>query len=126
MDARQKLIRGSKQYTFLYRTLSQVAHRRGLVTYQDVARAAGMPVGAASGRTLWDVLGAISTAEHEQGRPMLSAVVVGAHGQPGAGFFRLAGQLGRLTDHSPRAEREFWKAEVEAVYQAWQGEPKKS
>jgi len=126
MGTGQDEIRSSKQYTFLYRKLSQVAHRRGLVTYQDVARATRMPVGAPSGRQLWDVLGAISTAEHEQGRPMLSAVVVGAHGQPGAGFFRLAGQLGRLTDYSPRAEREFWKAEVEAVYRAWQGEPKKS
>jgi hypothetical protein len=62
-------------------------------------------------------LGEISTAEHNQGRGMLSVVVVYKHGEqmPGPGFFELARGLG----HRVRDETEFWIEELQKVYAVW-------
>jgi hypothetical protein len=55
-------------------------------------------------------------AEEAQGRPMLSALVVGVSGKPGAGFFDLARQLGRLQSEKEEDEQRFWEEEKEALY----------
>lgn len=70
------------------------------------------------GREVGQILGEISEDEMEQGRPLLSAVAVGVSGQPGAGFFALARQLGRLDAAGKAAELAFWEGEVTAVYEA--------
>jgi len=49
-------------------------------------------------------------------RPMLSAVVVGKS-LPGAGFFKLARALGRLSVDGD--EKAFWQAELSDVYRVW-------
>jgi hypothetical protein len=50
------------------------------------------------------ILWKISTYEHQQGRPMLTAVVVlKQQNIPGHGFFELARNLGRLSPGSPPA-----------------------
>lgn len=62
-------------------------------------------------------LGEISTAEHDQGRGMLSVVVVYKYGDqmPGPGFFELARSLG----YQFRDETEFWVEQLHRVYRVW-------
>lgn len=57
-------------------------------------------------------LGQISTEEDEQGRPLITALVVHKHdGQPGDGFFNLAESLGHEFD-----DREaFWIKQINAL-----------
>jgi hypothetical protein len=59
------------------------------------------------------LLGNVSEREHEKGRGLLSAAVVHKTGDmlPGAGFFNLARELGRLHGTSPTVEERFWIAE---------------
>ena len=57
-------------------------------------------------------LGQISTREHEEGRPLLTALVVHKHDfSPGKGFFKLAQSLG----FSVYDEESFWTEQIDAV-----------
>lgn len=70
--------------------------------------------------TLSKILGLISTFEHQQGRPMLSAVVVHAeYGIPGAGFFQLARELDVLKSKSRIQDPLFWHQELKSVHATW-------
>jgi len=65
---------------------------------------------------LFHLLGQISTREVEEGRGMLTAVVVTQDdGLPGQGYFHLASQLG-LDASNPDA---FWVSELRKVYSSW-------
>jgi hypothetical protein len=71
-------------------------------------------------RGIGPVLGRVSTYEHRQGRPMLSALVVQAATlRAGDGFADLGRNLGELIQ--PGAEQAFWRGQVEAVVQYWTG-----
>ena len=110
--------RGTPEYTKARAELVRVARAKGLITYKDLARVAGLPlVGNNMAREVGSVLGAISEDEVAAGRPMLSAVVVKVQGYAGAGFFGLARELGRF--HTGQGEDAFWEAERDAVYDAW-------
>jgi hypothetical protein len=75
-------------------------------------------------RGIGKVLGRISTYEHENGRPLLSSLVVQqASQQAGPGFAALGRQLGFGIPAG--GERAFWVSQVEAVVGYWQ-EPGKS
>lgn len=71
-------------------------------------------------RGIGKVLARISTFEHEQGRPMLSALVVHANDyQAGDGFAVLGRDLGHQIQ--PGQERAFWRKQVEEVIRYWTG-----
>lgn len=71
-------------------------------------------------RGIGKVLGRISTFEHQQGRPLLSALVVHSGDmQAGAGFTGLARDLGYQIQ--PNQERAFWRSQVEDVVRYWTG-----
>lgn len=71
-------------------------------------------------RGIGPLLGKISTFEHEEGRPLLSALVVHKHDrQAGDGFAELARKLGYHIQ--PLQERAFWRAQVEKVVAYWSG-----
>jgi hypothetical protein len=94
-----------------------VARREGTIPYSDiVARINAITLDPHSYATR-AFLGEISTAEHTQGRGMLSVVVVHKHGEqmPGLGFFELARSLG----FKFRDETEFWLNELRKVYGVW-------
>jgi hypothetical protein len=111
---------GSRQYLLVYGELITAARYRGLITYQAIAQIMGLPSkGSHMGREVGQMLGEISEAELDRGRPMLSALAVGVNGVPGEGFYDLAQQLGRLTEDSKEARAAFWESEKQAVYQAW-------
>lgn len=114
---------GTKEYLLVYGELIMAARYRGVTTYQAIAQIMGLPLkGNHMSREIGLILGEISEAELDQGRPMLSALAVGVTGVPGAGFYNLARQLGRLTEEGSAAEETFWRQEREAVYVAWQRE----
>ena len=69
-----------------------------------------------------EMLGEISSEEHAQGRPMLSAVAVNVNGVATGGFYTLARKLGKLQDDSREGERQFWEAEKAAVHETWRRE----
>jgi hypothetical protein len=72
---------------------------RGMIPYSDLVRQITRIKIEAHDPRLFHMLGEISSAEDEQGRAMLTVVVVHKHGdmQPGPGFFELAQRLGRAT-----------------------------
>ena len=86
------------------------------VTYNDLAAVVGLDMDdPAAARAIAGILRAISTAEHAAGRPLLSAVVVGAKtGRPGKGFFKLAQRLGR---YDGTADRTFFTQELRRVHE---------
>jgi hypothetical protein len=69
-------------------------------------------------RGIGKVLGQISTYEHRQGHPMLSALVVQAGTlRAGDGFAVLGRSLGEQIQ--PGAELAFWRNQIEAVIRYW-------
>ena len=110
--------RGTVAYYQVMTELLHAAHYRGVTTYQEIAWIMGLPsnngfMNAATEQ----ILGEISEDEVLAGRPMLGAVAVGVGGTPGAAFYRLARDLGRL--HYGADEGRFWMNELETVYEAW-------
>ena len=69
------------------------------------------------GKLIGEVIGLISKNELEQGRPMLSAIVVGVSGKPSEGFFNWARELGVLEEGQDKET--LWRNECEKVYEAW-------
>lgn len=115
--------RGTKEYQLVYAELITAARYRGMTTYQAVAQILGLPLtGSYMGNQVGHAVGEISADEVVQGRPMLSALVVGVNGLPGQGFFILARQLGKLQSDQPEDEQRFWEQEKEAVYETWERE----
>lgn len=97
--------------------LIKKAKERAMIPYSDlVAQVRAVNFNAFDVR-LFSILGQLSTREHEEGRPLLSVLVVHKTGdmQPGDGFFELAESLGRDTSKLLEA----WIAEVQKVYQYW-------
>jgi hypothetical protein len=82
----------------IYEELKRLAKREEMTHYSAIAVLAGLDMDNPAHRDeMRQLLGKISTYEHQQGRPMLTAIVV--HKQdniPGDGFFELARHLDLL------------------------------
>jgi hypothetical protein len=102
----------------IYAELQRVARAGRTTTYRDLAALVGLDLNRPADRdALAGTLRAISTAEHQQGRPFLSAdVVLGGRRLPGRGFFTLARDLGRHTDDDDAA---FHRQELAQVHATW-------
>jgi hypothetical protein len=76
--------------------LQRVASVGGMVYYSELALIANLNVDSEYfGAFIGQKLDEINRLEHEQGRPLLSAVVVTKeHNIPGVGFFTCARELG--------------------------------
>ncbi len=125
MTAPSGKYRGTKEYLLTYYELISTAQHRGTTTYPDLAAIMGLPLRGnyMQSQVGW-ILGEISEDEVNQGRPMLSAVVVGVNsGEPGEGFFTLAKQLGLLQDETKEGRLHFWREQRDAVYKTWRREP---
>ena len=100
--------------SLVYTYLIEAARNRETITYRELARKVGlygdMP-------RLFRILDDINRDERAAGRPMLSAIVVGASGMPGKGFFRLARSLGLYRGIDDRG---FWQEEVRRVHNHWE------
>ena len=103
------------------RTLISMAKARTTITYAHLAErlAVSSPVRLEQPWTpMFTWLGRVSMFEHAYNRPLLSALVVGAHSErPGSGFFALVRSLGIDMGTDPLA---FGEAERERVYRTWE------
>ena len=98
--------------------LREIARTGQTITYNDLATPVGLDMDQPDqARELAGALRAISTAEYEAGRPLLSAVVVGAKtGRPGRGLFKLAQRLGGYDGADDGA---FFAEELRRVHEGW-------
>lgn len=102
-----------------YEELKQVARQQRTTTYSDIAPLAGLDMANQADRDkMREILGKISTYEHQNGRPMLTAVVVRREDNiPGDGFFELARHLGLMMKGDDRLA--FFARELTRVLHAW-------
>ena len=105
-------------YQVVYRKLQQTATAQTTVPYDDLMQLAELsPFDRTDWARLLQVLGQIDRREHQQGRPLLSAVAVSQYvGISGAAFFQQAETLGRYAGGS---EPRFWQEERDRVHAAW-------
>lgn len=104
----------------IYETLKRVAREQRTTTYSEIQHLAGLDMESPADRnTMREILGKISTFEHQNKRPMLTAVVIRKEDNiPGDGFFELARHLGVMRrGEDPLA---FFAAELTRVLQAAQ------
>ncbi len=104
----------------IYDKLVSVARSQSTVCYSEIAPLAGLDMSRPPDRNIiGEILGEISTYEHEQGRPMLTVVVVRKDkNMPGPLFFNLARELGVQHGDDNRA---FFYAELRRVHDCWRG-----
>ena len=103
----------------IHERILDVARSEGMVFYGEIAPLVGLNMAILRDRTiLGHILDRISEAEHNAGRPLLSAVVVRrCDGMPGCGFFDLARHLG-LHRHGADDMRYFVE-ELNRVHEYW-------
>ena len=101
----------------VYRFLQDVAKRRECTTYAEVARLARLDLRSDRDRNKFgEILSEISVHEHQEGRPLLTAVVLHGQGEEmRPGFFRLAKELG--VNHGD--DTEFFINELRRVHRYW-------
>ena len=93
------------------KVLVEQASQGKTLGYDELARKAELPFGGRN-PILWSLLAGVSRAEHANGRPLLSAIVVNGKGMPGSRFFDLARELGfDVSD-----ETAFWTEQVKLVF----------
>ena len=71
------------------------------------------------GQQIGRYAGEISKEEVQNGRPMLSAILITVGGKPSSGFYDLARALGKLQGDSPQVEELFFHQEQQAIYATW-------
>lgn len=105
----------------IYEKLKDVARKESTVYYSEIAPLAGLDMSNPADRNrIAEILGDISTYEHDNHRPMLSAVVIlQDSNKPGKGFFTLAKELGLYAGSDDDV---FFSSELTKVHAAWQGE----
>jgi len=105
----------------IYERLKEVARHGDLITYGEIAPLAGLDMESQADRNkLGEILGDISTSEHEHGRPMLSSLVVlSGIGYPGEGYFKLARHLGLHQGKGEFEDLDFFVQEAKRVYGYW-------
>jgi hypothetical protein len=119
--------RGTQEYKKAYEKLKEVARAASTIFYTEVAEIMDIdPHNPHIGPIIGRIVGAMSEDEHDQKRPMLSAVVVNKSGEnagkPGPGFLGLAEQLGRLEGLTSQEKQDFWGKELIAVYNTYRKE----
>jgi len=107
----------------IYQALLEIARRRELTTYSDIAPLAGLNMDIDTDRdAMSDILEAIARHEETEGRPMLTAVVIhrGSDNNPGEGFYAIATELQRYGGSRHQLRRlEFWVSQVAQVHDHW-------
>lgn len=108
----------------LYQKLIEIAKSKQTLYYKDVADICNLNLNDPDDRNhiLRDILDDINRYEHEEGRPMITAVVV-RKTKPricGNGFFELAREFGKM--EKGQSHEEFFREELKRVYEFWEKE----
>lgn len=102
----------------IYERLKDVARAGRTITYAEIAPVADLNMSKPPDRNeIGRILRTICAREYEEGRPLLSAVVVRSGiGYPGKGFFTLAQKLGIYDGSDDWA---FFVRELDRVHEHW-------
>ena len=114
---------GAREQEGVYEWLREVARRKGTTNYTEAGQKVGL---GARDRKLFAILYHISKQEHEQHRPLLSAVVVSKgnpRAGPGEGFYLMVKDVGIPLPRGPEARWLFWRRELGLVHSFW-GDPR--
>ena len=100
--------------------LVELAGQREVITYKNLSdwieAGTGVRIQFSSSQ-MYAMLDAISRAENQAGRGMLSALVIRAKQKtPGPGFYELAAELGKDTGATEEEKKKFWEKELNNVY----------
>ncbi len=102
----------------IHKELTEVARLQATISYSEIAPLADLDMSRDNDRAeMGRILGEISIHEHEEGRPLLSAVVTHKDGGPGKGFYTLAGELGVMARKMSAIA--FWSQELRRVHDYW-------
>ena len=103
-----------------------VARTRSTTTYTELCRDVLPATGTRlepHGTPLAGLLGQINVLEQEEGRPLISCVVVHKAGdwRPGVGFWNMAKEMG-IDVGATEADRDrYWVGELKRCYSTWAG-----
>ena len=112
--------RGTQTYSLVYCRLLNAARKKECVSYEEVGQIMGLEAHVGMVREIGQLLGEINEDEHRNGRPMLSAVAVEPTTRmPGEGFFQFAKELNTFAGETDEDKREFWRDEIQRVYEIW-------
>ncbi|KAF1702443.1 hypothetical protein CSC66_11170 [Pseudoxanthomonas kaohsiungensis] len=107
----------------LYETLLELAKAKKLASYSEVAPLIGLDMAQPQDRDeIARKLGDIVFFEHDNDRPMLTALVVhqGGDNNPGEGFFSAAEKIGLFkATRDPIKRLIFWQSQVALVHSHW-------
>ncbi|MCL0057514.1 hypothetical protein M1N05_00390 [Dehalococcoidales bacterium] len=105
----------------IYEKLKEIARIGKVTNYTDIGQMANLDMENPGDRNkIAEILDEINHYEHQQGRPMLSAVVIRQDvNMPGAGFFELARGLGKYHGNDDLV---FWVHELTKVHNYWQSQ----
>jgi hypothetical protein len=107
----------------LYDELIRLARAQDLSAYSDVAPLIGLSMEDEDDRDeIALFLGEIARHEHENTRPMLTALIIhrGYDNNPGKGFFAIAEELGHFDGDRNKITRVvFWSNQVTKVHNYW-------
>ncbi|MEX2449988.1 MAG: hypothetical protein WD407_03955 [Rhodospirillales bacterium] len=109
------------------RFLTDLASRRGTVTYRVLAKALDLAPPHTIHK-IGDALAALMAEDHANARPFLAALVISKarNGLPSPHFFDIAGGLGRYTGPATGAEAHgYHTQELERAWDYW-GAPQKA
>lgn len=103
----------------IYEEIIKVAKNRSYTYYGEVAPLIGLDIRTNWGRKrIGAILDGINRIEHDDGCPLLSAVVIRKSANiPGAGFFRLTKKLGLQSPNEDNLM--FWINELRRVHDYW-------
>ena len=103
----------------IYSELQRIARDDGYVIYSEIAPLAHLNMSNPSDRDrIGQLLDEINRHEYSMGHPLLSAVVIHKeNNMPGAGFFKLARELGLYTGND---DLKFFLDELKRVHAFWQ------
>ncbi len=106
----------------IYDRLKELARKKDLITYGEIAPLVDLNMENPDDRNkMATLLGEISTYEHNDGRPMLSSIVVLAESRvPGEGFFKLARELGIHYGNKEQDNSDFFALESKKVFNYWE------
>jgi hypothetical protein len=112
--------RGTQIYSLVYCRLLEAARNKEGVSYEDLGEMMGLEPGDSRDQEIAQLLGEINEDEHNNGRPMLSAVAVDSTKKmPGEGFFNYAKKLGKFDGDTEEDKRDFWREEIQEVFEIW-------
>lgn len=107
----------------LYDELVRLARSGGLSTYSDVSPLVGLSMDEEDDRVeIAKLLREIAIYEHNEERPMLTALIVhrGNDNNPGEGFFSIAQEFGLFDGSRNQTSRlVFWANQVTQVHNHW-------